>query len=399
MSINNKIRKKSSSSTNDRFNEYEIFRKSFNEINKILMAYAAGDFTKRGNISNKLHSTDAIINGINMLGEELEDSTVRKNYFLGIFNAVPDLIFVLNQNGVVTNYNKSAQDKIGEPSNSEITLSQLLESDNFDFSKIKHSLKSNSTYTIESVLQCSNNVKIPIWCIISLIEEKDGKKNYLAVARDITDQKETESKILRAIVDTQEKERFRVSQDLHDAFGPDLSAIKFFVNSLLSKKGNSANTVSKINQLIDDNLTNLRNICFNLMPGTLSDLGINEAINALIHNIKQQHTLSIHFKPMKKKSMLDKDLQIAIFRIIQEFITNTIKHANAKNIFIELNYNKNIYIYLSDDGIGFDGIKLTQFSGNGLRNMNSRVNAFHGKFLLESNPGIGTSIAVILPVK
>lgn len=78
------------------------------DVNLLLLEYASGNFSKRGKLSGERDELDALVSGINMLGEELEDSTVSKKYFMSIFNAVQDMIIVTDKNGFVQNMNKSA---------------------------------------------------------------------------------------------------------------------------------------------------------------------------------------------------------------------------------------------------------------------------------------------------
>lgn len=381
--------------------EYEIFKESFREINNVLIAFAGGNFTKRGKISNQLHSTDAVMNGINMLGEELESSTVTKNYFLSIFNAVPDLVFVLNSNGVITNFNRSAERVFQILSEKEIIkFSEVINQGKYSFTDIKSHLKENEIYEMEATFH-HHQKEFPAWCIFSTIRDQNKKSSdIIVVARDISYQKETEKKILRAIVETQEKEQQRVAEDLHDSLGQELAAIKLFMNSINStaSPGKKLDIINQCNDLIDDSIENLRHICFNLMPGAIELSDLNHSVESLLNKLKDQHSITFHFTKMKKKPKIPKNIELAVYRIIQEFISNSIKYAEAKNIHIELNFNKNIYLYLSDDGKGFNISKKEHINGNGLRNMNSRANAFNGKFMIESELGKGTNASVIIPI-
>lgn len=380
--------------------EFDIFKKSFHEINNLLIAYASGKYYKRGRISQQLHSTDSVISGINMLGEELQYSTISRDYFLSIFNTVPDMIFVLNGRGEIINCNESVFSNLDlAQRDASLKFKDIVSDPEFSFQHMKERLKDSEHCTLELALKDHKNNEIPVWCNCTKIQSKGTQYDYLVVAHNISYQKESEQKILKAIVETQEREQKRVAEDLHDSLGQELSALKLFLSSLeLSIGDENKELLHQCNDLLNESIQNLRNICFNLTPGTIELSGINESIISLITKINQQHLIQIHFNPLKTTVNLKKDIDLALYRITQEFINNSIKHAYPKNIYIDLSFQKRLILKLRDDGEGFDTSQLAKISGNGIRNMSSRAVALNGKFEIKSEAGKGTQVIVRIPV-
>ena len=385
--------------------ELEIFNSSFKEINRLLLKYASGNFNYRGKISGMLNSVDTVISGINMLGEELQSSTISRDYFTGIFNAVPDMIFVISPRGVIRSINQSTANFFGirTPDASGLKLSEVfeLQEKKSFFGFMKSALVHTSSFACEAKLTNIKGNHTPVWCLGNRITDtRDRFAGYLLVARDITDKKQSENKILRAIVETQENEQRRVAEDLHDSLGQELSALKLYLISLQNKLGKSnpgANqTLQQSLILLDNSIQNLRGICFNLLPGTIQLSGLPDAIDMLVKSLNEQTAVQIKFQNPRKYIPVKKTLEVALYRIAQEFISNSIKHSAADRITIRLSYTQGIGLYLSDNGKGFNpGAKFD--SGNGLRNMRSRVNAFNGTFNLASSAINGTNLFIQIP--
>lgn len=224
---------------------------------------------------------------------------------------------------------------------------------------------------------------------------------YLLVVKDISEQKETENMILRAIVETQESEQKRVAEDLHDSLGQQLSAIKLYLNSIKSTESKnlniSAESFAACSKILDDAIVNLRLICFNLLPGSLEQCGLADSIDQLVFMFNNQDKVKVSFHFDDTPLKLKKEAEISLYRIVQEFITNSLKHADPKNIKIILTVSEYVTLQMTDDGKGFDPGKRNVYKGNGLNNMNSRIKAFKGVFKLTSVKGQGTKVYIKLP--
>jgi len=375
------------------------------ELNLLLLEYATGNYSRRGKISDDRDEMDALVCGINMLGEELQDSTISKNYFISIFNAVNEMIIVLGKNGEIQNLNNATYRFLGYTKDKTISLELedfLCDKSEPVFFQLKKELKTKDHYSFDTSFRSVNTGEIPVSCSCSKIMNKQRQTEfYLLVAKDISEQKETENQILRAIVETQESEQKRVAEDLHDSLGQQLSAIKLYLNSIKSSEEKNVKipteSFTACSNILDDAITNLRLICFNLLPGSLEQCGLADSISQLVFMLNNQDRVKVHFQFDDTPVKLKKEAEISLYRIVQEFINNSLKHAEASNIRVLLTVDDYVMLQLSDDGKGFDPGKKNVFKGNGLNNMNSRIKAFKGQFKLTSIKGKGTRIYIKLP--
>jgi signal transduction histidine kinase len=198
-------------------------------------------------------------------------------------------------------------------------------------------------------------------------------------------------------ITTLEKERTRMAADLHDEVGPVLSAVKLRLNSLDLHDHEDREEVMKTNQQIDNLLRRMREISFDLMPNSLLRNGLTTALAEFIEYCGRTSQLKIRFQytdvhPSQQQS-------INIYRIVQEIIHNTIKHADATEVLIEMRKEKNrIVLATQDDGNGFNyEAKSKESPGMGLRNLHSRTEIMGGKMFFESRKGKGTTYIFEIP--
>ena len=189
-----------------------------------------------------------------------------------------------------------------------------------------------------------------------------------------------------------ENERKRMAYDLHDGLGPMLSAIKLNINSIETNTDEDKVIIQKASNHIDDAIKNMRSISYNLLPVTLERKGLFEALREFIEYSSAKSKLPIQLF-LKHQVEVPKEKEIHIFRILQEIIHNTIKHAQAKNLYIGFGYEEDrIVIFAKDDGIGFDVAKIKETSGGlGLKSIESRADILNCLVLNESSPGKGTT--------
>jgi signal transduction histidine kinase len=219
--------------------------------------------------------------------------------------------------------------------------------------------------------------------------------------RDITRQKEAENIVIRAIIETQESERIRVGKNLHDSVGQKLAATKRFLEELaLKNPGLKENEIFKQSkETINNTIIELKSICFNIMPKTLEIIGLTGAVKELISQSQIKGSLEIDFKFRENFPTLDPQLQISIFRIVQEFISNSMSHGNARKIDLSFEHNTNeLELILKDNGIGFDMKKAYAGKGMGLKNIYSRVQSYNGTISVNSEVNEGTEFRIKLPV-
>ena len=206
------------------------------------------------------------------------------------------------------------------------------------------------------------------------------------------------SKILAEIT-TLEKERSRIASDLHDELGPVLSSIKYRINSFDISSEDDQEQVNKVNQQLDKMITQMRAISNDLLPITLIRKGLVVAVQEIIDNIGTTAGLTINFTHSNIPD-LTHDRSVNLYRILMEVIHNTIKHAKASILDIELKTNDDTLIILTkDNGIGFNYNNAIHFkTGLGLRNLLSRAEVMGGEMFIESKPGKGTRYIFEIPL-
>jgi two-component system, NarL family, sensor kinase len=212
-----------------------------------------------------------------------------------------------------------------------------------------------------------------------------------------------QNELFNAIVTTQDQERKRIAQDIHDSLGSVLSAAKLKLSSLEeSKKILPPDQLEKYQtslDLLDEASTELRNISHNIMPATLSKLGLEAALQNLIDKIAAHSKMQIHFSAHGFEGRLEEKTEMSIYRIILELINNIVKHAAAEKVSIQLiRYPAYINLMVEDNGRGFDHNKaLEEKKGIGLGNILSRVEYMNGSVEIDSSPGEGTTVIIEIP--
>ncbi len=250
-------------------------------------------------------------------------------------------------------------------------------------------------------LLTKEGTRIPIEARSKIINY-DGSEAILTIARDITERAMFEKRLLNIVMETEEKERRRLSEELHDGLGPLLSSVKMHTDMLINgdldtKKKDEVARV--INELVAESINNIREISANLMPHVLSNYGLVSALKILISKITVLQPINVNFEHSAWNIRPEISIEVLIYRVISELLTNTLKHASATNISIFLKPNSGILeIVYSDDGIGFDSRqKLNQQTGMGLNNILNRIKSQQGSVNLKTSPGKGLLMKIQLP--
>jgi signal transduction histidine kinase len=228
----------------------------------------------------------------------------------------------------------------------------------------------------------------------AIIHAAEGNaKVLIAVVRNITDRKQMEQRILRNTIETEERERERFSEDLHDGLGPLLSAVKIHLELIAARMGNPVEQgrfIKMTDDLLQESIKSTREIANNLTPNLLNDFGLLDALSVYVEKINKMNTIFIDFTVDQPFPALPKQTEVALYRVICELINNTLKHASANKISISLlKDEKQIEVRYSDNGIGFDVQKMfsSRSKGLGLSNIISRVKSINGNCTFESEPG------------
>lgn len=209
--------------------------------------------------------------------------------------------------------------------------------------------------------------------------------------------------LFNAIAATQDQERKRIAQDIHDSLGSVLSAAKLKLTEARELRPEFAADEKFITgiSLLDEASAELRNISHNIMPATLSKLGLLPALKNLSEKISSHKGLQVNFSAHEFESRLDEQTEISIYRIILELINNIVKHASASLATVQLvKHPDNINITVEDNGQGFDYQKILQEKkGIGLGNIQSRVDYMKGTIDVDAVPGRGTTVIIDIPLE
>jgi two-component system NarL family sensor kinase len=243
---------------------------------------------------------------------------------------------------------------------------------------------------------CISAAIILIMALMFSLHRSDKHKQLVQQAEIINIRKEQEIGQLKAMVKGEEKERSRVARELHDGIVGLLSAIRMNFNAIQTKhKLGEADDFSEALEQLNEASNEVRKTAYNLMPEVLLDGGLSEALEHYCKKMDKGEEHNIIFDLYGELPQLDPDFELSAYRIVQELIQNAIKHAAASQIIVQLNYREGLLgITVEDNGKGIGPDILARQKGMGLRNLATRVKAFHGQMQMDSQPGNGTTVFV-----
>jgi signal transduction histidine kinase len=212
---------------------------------------------------------------------------------------------------------------------------------------------------------------------------------------------EREKKLLAAksIVEGQEEERKRIARELHDGLGVLLSTAKMQFKTIEDKSPGNSEMIKKAAGLLEKASSDVRRISHNMMPGILTKLGLDEAIEDLFDNINDTPGITAILNiTNEEEKRLPENTEIMIYRMVQEMVNNTLKYAGADKVTLDLIYeDETVSLQYSDNGKGFDVEEKLKNKSIGLTSIQSRVNFLGGKLNINSRPGRGTTFFINIP--
>lgn len=227
------------------------------------------------------------------------------------------------------------------------------------------------------------------------------KKYHLAIITDVTEKNRMAQEVTRAIINTQETERYEIGAELHDNICQILASTHITLG-VLSKSVNAdgIQLFQQCREYVNLATKEIRNLSHRLAPAFFDDSSLEEAVAILLSNanVEKKYDISLYFDKKIKKINLCRDLQLNLYRILQEQLRNILKYAECKNIEVNLIVkNGKLKMRISDDGIGFD-IHAVK-GGIGFANMKRRVELSSGRFHVFSSPGNGCELEIDIPLK
>ncbi len=232
-----------------------------------------------------------------------------------------------------------------------------------------------------------------------LLYRNNRQKQELQARRISELQQEKMLMATEAVLKGEEQERTRLAKDLHDGLGGMLSGIKY---SFQTMKGNMVMTpdnhqaFERSMDMLDSSIKEMRRVAHNMMPEALVKFGLDTALRDFCKDINQSGALKVVYQSLGMESLvIPQTSAIAVYRIVQELLNNTMKHAGATVSIVQLSRTATgINITVEDDGKGFDPVTLSQVKGIGWSNIQSRVEYLNGKLDVKSSPENGTSVNI-----
>ncbi|MEO6136243.1 MAG: sensor histidine kinase [Ginsengibacter sp.] len=226
-----------------------------------------------------------------------------------------------------------------------------------------------------------------------LIERRNKESQLFAL-------KEEQTKILQDVINAQDNERKRIAGDLHDNIGPLLAALKINFRRILNVKeeDKQLELMHKTEGIIDDSILEIRNIAHNLIPKNLASNGLINTLSDYFKDMEQLYSKKILFNH-DVQTILEPELQMNIYRIVSELVMNAVKHSEAAIISVCIHSEIDLAcIYIKDNGRGFDRKNKEHKDSLGIQSAESRVQYLKGNFKLQTGPGKGTKITIVIPL-
>ena len=338
-----------------------------------------------------------------------------EQYTRSILTAMPDLIFVMDSTGSYLDFKSGNKDDLylDETLFLNKNVYDILPKELADkfLNGISFVLKNKTSYTIEYDLVTQNKLN-NFECIIIPF----GENKTILDVRNITQRKQAEETLRNSkeqlknfaahLQNIREEERIMLAREIHDELGQILVAIKMDLGMLKIKATNlnSSDSNEFMNQLehlvglVDNTIKTARKIMTDLRPEVLDLLGIVDAIRQYVKSVEERYHIKCKFET--ELDILDIPIQqaVALFRIVQEALTNTIKHAQATKVSISLSKtDEGIYLEITDNGKGFDMSIKKRIDSYGIIGMKERAYLLDADLSIESQLGKGTKIHIEMP--
>lgn len=329
-----------------------------------------------------------------------------ERHFITLFNNSSDDIYVTDLSGNFIEVNQVGCDSLGYSREELLGMNiRQVKTEKYlaNVPKNLEMARKFGHYRFESENISKNGKVIPMEMKSRLIDFRNGKA-ILTIARDITERRETEERILSTIIQTEENERKRFSADLHDGLGPVLSTIKLYTD--LIKKGNYKNisqeeAVKNIDELVDMAISSTREISRNIRPNILQDFGLAAAIHDFCGYINETKSLVIQLNTQHYTISERRLEETILYQAVKELVNNTLRHSGANNVKIDLkSFENQIILYYKDDGAGFDAAHTIRDSkGLGLNNIINKIKSVQGTVDINSEPGKGMFLIASVKLK
>ncbi len=327
-------------------------------------------------------------------------SLTQDHFLFGVLDRITDGFYVIDPHGTVLYWNKAAEEMLGKSRDEVIGKSLWTcfpdgKALNF-YTLYQQAFQEQKTIYFEGYYPPQD-----VWAEMSVYPSANGLSVYF---KNINERKRMERELQEqqrgltaAVIAAQEQERSLISQELHDNVNQLLTSAKLYAGLGRDGVGEAVEMMGKSITLIQTAIDEIRKLSKQLSVSFISTTALEDAIKELIETVAACNQLTItfhteHFTPVPE----NENTKLAVYRILQEHLTNVVKHAEAKHVEITLQQSQDkVTLIVVDDGKGFDSTQ--QSEGIGLRNMRSRAESLMGIFTIDSQPGKGSTLFVQLP--
>jgi PAS domain S-box-containing protein len=328
-------------------------------------------------------------------------SLTQDHYLFGILDRITDGFYAIDPNGTILYWNKAAEEMLGKPRDEIIGRSLW---DCFPDGK------ELNFYTLyQQAFQLQKTIHFEgyypprdIWAEMSVYPSANGLSIYF---KNINERKRLERELLEhqrgltsAVIAAQEQERSLISEELHDNVNQLLTSAKLYASLGRDGVEDAAEMIKKSITLMQMAIDEIRKLSKQLSVSFVSTTALEDAIKELIETVAVSNQLTITFHNELLTSLRENEqIKMAVYRILQEHLTNVVKHAQAKHVEVTLRQSQEkLTLVVVDDGKGFDTTQKSD--GIGLRNMRSRAESLMGIFSIDSQIGKGSTLFVQLPL-
>ena len=332
------------------------------------------------------------------------------NDLKNVLNNSANVLFT-DVNGIIIDANEKIEQLSGYNKEELIGKTPKIFNSNFhsqeDWSKMWNTIKSGNKWQGEIKNKKKNGELYWVFVTITPIYNNIGEiDNFIAIQFDITQEKLAKTFLVQEVIEAQERERERFAMEIHDGLGQVLLASKMNLNAIGDAVEeldvSTKNIYNKSMDLLTEAVQEARNISHGLMSRVLTKFGLLYAINEIVNNINTSQKLKINLKQNIDNIRFDEELEMGLYRTLQELINNIIKHSQAKNAALLINKKDNkLLVEIKDDGVGitkgFDNNPKS--NGIGLKNMKSRIEYLGGKFIIDNTIKKGTKINIELALQ
>ena len=235
------------------------------------------------------------------------------------------------------------------------------------------------------------------------LQEAEANRDQYIEA--LASKEEALAMLLQRAIDSQEEERKRIARELHDETSHSLSAMLIELQNLRGDGNLSPSQVDRVQAirgLIEQSLDDVNRLAWNLRPSVLDKFGLTTSLERYLEEIEERHGISASLTIQGDASSLPPNIEITVYRIAQEAVTNALKYADADELDVSLVINSSITLLVEDNGKGFDVDEVSKLEPGkhlGLLGMDERVSMFGGKLSIEAAVGAGTTIIARIPLR